>query len=215
MSYRGMGQVAASVSGGTNWAGIERFARTAAGGMGEQIVSPFSSSISRAARAARMRDALVALADTIAVRPQAMFWLAQPASRHREGLLAIANLAARSARASGGTARTAPASAPPASTAPASASARVEGSAASTGSDQLVARVRAELSKPRASWHRDLIPLAEAADRALADRAALRKLLADALTAPAGDGRVALAVLVVRAEDSGSPSVSGLGRLLR
>lgn len=105
MSYRGMGQAVVTGS-APNWAGIARFASSAAGGVGERFAGVFSAA-ARSNAQARYTASLRALAETIAVRPMAMMWLAQPSGRHRDGLLAIARFASSQARSGG---RVAPAS---------------------------------------------------------------------------------------------------------
>jgi len=101
-----MGQTIAAVSASApNWAGIARFASNAAGGVGERFAGVFSAA-ARSNAQARYTASLRALADTIAVRPMAMMWLAQPSGRHRDGLLAIARFASSQARSGGRAAST-------------------------------------------------------------------------------------------------------------
>jgi len=119
-----MGQTIAAVSASApNWAGIARFASNAAGGVGERFAGVFSAA-ARSNAQARYTASLRALADTIAVRPMAMMWLAQPSGRHRDGLLAIARFASSQARSGG---QVAPASTVRVAAPPTSAEYRIVG----------------------------------------------------------------------------------------
>jgi len=205
-----MGQTIAAVSASApNWAGIARFASNAAGGVGERFAGVFSAA-ARSNAQARYTASLRALADTIAVRPLAMMWLAQPSGRHRDGLLAIARFASSQARSGGQVA--------PASTvrvaAPPTSSVRVGGPVAAvrlaappvaaisnTGnSEALLAQVRAELQKPREQWHRDLVQIVSAVEAAKASPEASIAMLKRLLSSTTGDARLMLAVQIVSIE---------------
>lgn len=164
MRYRGMGRVAMSSATAPNWAGIERFARNSAGGAGEGIAATFSAA-ARANRQNRFTASLRALADTVAVRPMAMEWLARPANRHREGLIAVADFAAAQAR------RGAPVVVRPAAVArPASplvATVKpLPPPTASVSSEALLAQVRAELARPQQQWHKNFAAMVLLVDTA-------------------------------------------------
>ena len=215
MSYRGMGQsIAEAVRRGgaqtvaassPDWAGIERFARRAAGGMGDRFAGMFSAA-QRSNQQAQHTAALRALADTIAVRPLAMMSLAQPASRHRAGLIAIAEFAARSGRAS------APLVATPARAVQASGTVR---SAALTSAprtaasvspmrdadvEKYLAQVRAELQKPRQQWHPDLVAVINAVEASKASPQASMAMLKRLLASTTGDARLVIAAMIVSIE---------------
>jgi hypothetical protein len=87
-----MARTAATEAG--DWSMIEQWARRAAGGLLGGITGGIVGILGAGGTVPYTR-ALQQAADTIALRGQAMYWLAQPATRHREGLLAIAEYARR------------------------------------------------------------------------------------------------------------------------
>lgn len=92
MSY-GLGQVAQAQAASTeavNWAVIEQWARRASGGLIGGVVG-----ILGAGGTAPYTRALRQAVDMAPLRGQATYWLQWPATRHREGLLAIAEYARR------------------------------------------------------------------------------------------------------------------------
>lgn len=218
MSYRGMGQsIAEAVRRGgaqavaaspPDWAGIERFARRAAGGMGDRFAGMFSAA-ERSNQQVRHTASLRALADTIAVRPLAMMWLAQPASRHRAGLIAIAEFAARSGRSS------VPLVATPARAAQASGTVRAAGPTSSVRTatpptlssmrgdadvEKYLAQVRAELQKPRQQWHPDLVAVINAVEASKTSPQASMAMLKRLLPSTSGDARLVIAAMIVSIE---------------
>lgn len=171
----GMGQIAARPVAQTDWASIERIARQAAANSSVAAMGVWSAT-------------LRSLADTIAVRSLASQWLAMPPSRHREGLLAIADFAAN-----GG--RSARHAVPPAQ----STAAATPGSARSPASaDEILAVVRAEMDKP--SPHPDVVKIMDLARYASAGGVDLYRFVYSILPRVKGDAQAALAVLAVLAE---------------
>lgn len=218
MSYSGMGQLvseairrggAQAVSASApDWAGIERFARRAAGGMGDRFAGMLSMA-ERSNQQARHTASLRALADTIAVRPLAMTWLAQPAIRHRDGLIAIAEFARRSGRAS------APLTVASPRTAQASGTVRAVGPTSSVRTatpptaspmrssadvETYLAQVRAELQKPRQQWHPDLVAVANAIEASKGSPQASMAMLKRVLSSTTGDARLVVAAMIVSIE---------------
>ena len=218
MGYRGMGQVvvgggavvAAAPARSVDWAAIERFARREAGG-GMRAVFDATGTRTRSTAALR------ALADTVAVRDRAVAYLMAPASSHRQGLLSIADyargmasaqrrdanaLVASQARAlaagRGGLVAQARSGPGAAMVAPARASTAPVSSASD---EALLARVRAELQKPRQQWHRDIAEVVATVEASNASPEAGVLMLKRVMASTSGDAKVALAVMVVTTED--------------
>lgn len=210
----GMGQASAPVA---DWVSVERFARSRAGSAGG-LTAMFESRDARLRRWAGHTSALQSLMGTVAVRPMAMRWLALPASRHRDGLLEIAEFArVRGARPVVASSRPASAPAhgrvqapatvaarPPSAPAPGRAQAVQPVSGRQT-TEQLLAAVRAELAKSAAARHRGMAEILSMVDPAVADPFALRSLLVRLLPrVQDSEVREILAVLVVRLQQADS-----------
>jgi len=194
--------VAAAPARSVDWAAIERFARREAGG-GMRAVFDATGTRTRSTAALR------ALADTVAVRDRAVAYLMAPASSHRQGLLSIADYArgmasaqrrdANALVASQARALAAGRGGPVAAMA---APARASTAPVSSASDEaLLARVRAELQKPRQQWHRDLAETVAMVEASNASPEAGVSMLKRVMASTSGDAKVALAVMVVTTED--------------